>query len=329
MRRTLILIGLTGLALSAFTSTALAGGKGHFPVMYKVEKQVDVEGDDTVVSASCDGNDIAIDGMWRVDELNQDNDFGPLDIRTAIWVRYSESDALDPSTWNFDFVNTTAGNGNIHIFLTCLGKKTTQTAGHTHDWIISAPQTTPIGPFAFGNLANGTATGCTAGTELAVAPGFHFTSGSGRPYHWAPTPSPAFNQWSQGFYTTAAGTAWDATIRCLKIKSSGPSSGPSHTHSIVFKFKPTATLTPTQPVIANGTQEKQAICGELYKAMLGAYSLGDPGVNPADFNGNEPYVYFFGMDPRPKARAFSFYNSDPLNPHPVFVGAQCWHVRTT
>jgi hypothetical protein len=35
------------------------------------------------------------------------------------------------------------------------------------------------------------------------------------------------------------------------------------------------------------------------------------------------------MDPRPKTRAYSIYNSDPLNSHPVFVGAECWHVRTT
>jgi hypothetical protein len=327
MRKLLCLAGLTALALFAFTSTALAGGKGHFPVMYKVEKQVDVEGDDTVVSLSCDGNDIAIDGMWRIDEVNQDNDFGPLDIRTAIWVRYSESDNADPSQWNFDFVNTTAGNGNIHIFLTCLGKKTTQTSGHTHDWNIGPKQTTSVGPAAAGTLLNANASGCNAGTQLAVAPGFNFTAGSGRPYLWRPTStSPPFNAWRQGFYVTSAGTALDATVRCLDIKSSGPSSGPGHTHSIVYKFKQ-ASPTPTIP--AGQTQEKQAICGELYKAMLGAYDFGDPGTSPGDFNGNEPYLWFFGMDPRPKTRAFSFYNSDPLNPHPVDIGALCWHVRTT
>jgi hypothetical protein len=324
MRKWICLAGLTALAMFAFTGTAMAGGKAHFPVMYKVEKQVDVEGDDTVVSISCDNNDIAIDGMWRVDEVNQDNDFGPLDIRTAIWVRYAESDAADPSTYNFDFVNTTAGNGNIKIFLTCLGKQTTQTAGHTHDWIVSAKKTATVSP-PVNSSSSVNVTGCANGTQLAVAPGFNFTAGSGRPYLWAPTSASNFSQFSEGFWITSSGTTYKATVRCLNIKSSGPSSGPPHTHSIVYKFKPATNLNPTEPV-GRGTEEHQAICGELYKAMLGAWNFG---TNPADYDGNGPFLWFFGMDPRPKTRAYSIYNSDPLNSHPVFVGAECWHVRTT
>src|SRR5688500_5555179 len=84
---------LLGLSISAVAiaaigmpSSALAG-KSHHLSPYKVEEHVELEGEDGEYTLSCKNDDVAIDGMWRVDNVDQDNDWiDPDPALEAFWA---------------------------------------------------------------------------------------------------------------------------------------------------------------------------------------------------------------------------------------------------
>ena len=69
--RTRLLIGVLSLAFAALPASAMAA---HDLGIYKVEKHVDLDSDETIVDLSCYANDFALDGMWRIDHADQDED---------------------------------------------------------------------------------------------------------------------------------------------------------------------------------------------------------------------------------------------------------------
>jgi hypothetical protein len=76
---------------------------------------------------------------------------------------------------------------------------------------------------------------------------------------------------------------------------------------------------------AQQTSEVQVICGEHYKAMLGAW----------DFTGFHTVLWYLGMDPRPKSRSFKVLNTGPaINvsfspPAGPKFGSLCFKTKTT
>lgn len=322
--RALCLLGLTALAVFAFAGVAQAGGKSHFLKIYKVEQHVDLEGDSTHTHVFCNPGDYAIDGMWRVDQVDQDNDFdfGGKDPLTSIRVIKSYGDGTastsapyanppapsnDPAKWHFVFEKDTPGDAQLKIFAVCLGNKTAPD-GHEHAFTLSNQTASSfiLGPNTYG----ATTPSCPAGS-ISVAPGFILDPGSN--YRLVSRLlNPADTAWTLQFHPPAPpGPSANTGVfaRCLTLKSSVVN---SHTHSIVKKD---VTSNPIIP--AKTTAEAQQACGEHYKAVLGEFDLG-PSYD----------VYFLGMDPRPKIRAFKFWNSAPGN-HLVPIGAVCFQDRTT
>ncbi len=107
------LAGLTAmLTLLAFQAgTAFAS---YDLQIYKAEKQVDLNSDDTTVKLSCNAGDYALDGMWRLDEVDQDNDSTFAEQMTSIDVLQAENEeaagiSSDEGTYDFRFVKNAIG----------------------------------------------------------------------------------------------------------------------------------------------------------------------------------------------------------------------------
>jgi hypothetical protein len=355
---------LAGAAAFAVPSAALAG-KSHHTSVYKVEDHVELEGEDGEYTLSCKATDIAIDGMWRLDNVDQDNDWADPDpalsafwapvldggigtspdltIRKAVRPMAAYADAADPSKYHFAFTPLGGADVQIKLFLTCLPNPLTG-FGHSHNWRFTidpgqktdstAAHAPATDPFDTPN-ANGT---CPAKTIL-IQPGFEtaFTN------HHIVTSRPDYNTtwnfrnwewtvWSDG--TGPAGTA-DFTWRCLDVKSS-PHPGPvtGHTHKLVYNLKTTDWDGVPASDLQIGKQqvaERQQHCSEHYKGMIGGWDISDAwrtaSAGPPAYP-HHMWIYFLGMDPRIKSRAFSFLNLDEI-PGTVSTYLACWKDRTT
>src|SRR5581483_5747390 len=127
MKRITIIAAAALAALAIAPGSALATG-AHFLGMYKVEKHLDIQGEGGSYSISCnDPSDIAVDGMWRIDNVEQDNDYyyAPLhntpfwyDVNLAVEPVAAYSSAKD--TYTFKFLPQSGGDAQGKLFLTCL-----------------------------------------------------------------------------------------------------------------------------------------------------------------------------------------------------------------
>jgi hypothetical protein len=318
---------VTALALIA-PATASAG---HDLVIYKAEKHVTLVADEKSETVSCDSGDHALDGMWRIDHADQDEYVAPLDlIKGAVDVLQAAPTSDD--TYTFSFVKNAIGNVQLKIWVTCL-KDQTQGGSHNHDFstAFSAYSTSsvPASPFSVGPGATVSATGSCTGKTVLVSPGFTTTIPAGGNTNNNPPdsdPEPGMNRLLESNYTSPSMKTWQWTFRnpagitsnvtvtwrCLNIKV--PQTPGTDKHKLVAKHR---TLTANLP--AQKVTEVRLDCKDMYKAAVAGFTIA-----PADWD----YVWYLGMDPRPKQRAFRFVNSDALV-HPVTVKALCINYRTT
>jgi len=343
---------ITFIAAAALAALAIAPGSAlatgaHFLGMYKVEKHLDVEGEGGTYTISCkDSSDIAVDGMWRLDNVEQDDDYyyAPLH-NTPFW--YDVDLSLEPvqayssakDTFTFAFLPQSGGDAQGKLFLTCLPGSVVVNNGHTHSWTVgsrvddpsfSVPDSTSV----LQPTTNAGATSCPTSTtdpEMAIAPGFKFnTDDYGKPYERWPDSVKQPLKWTWGFTSYEPGGATVTTsYRCLHLLSSAAGS-PLHRHRIATSAKSQLQVGTASGLIDhNRVTEIQSICGEQYKGMLGAWDLGAA---------NAATLWYFGMDPRPKARAYKILNSDPTvdyTPHsyssntPPRFALTCWKDRTS
>lgn len=361
------LLGLitSAAAIAAFgvPSTALAG-KSHHLSPYKVEQHVELEGEDNEYTIDCKAGDIAIDGMWRIDGVDQDNDWqDPNEELAAHWAPVLDggigtspdhfilksvrplaayADAVNKGRYHFEFTPLSGADVQLKLFLTCLPQPLTG-SGHTHNWQFTTTpnqQTTTTVPTVLpAPNAAATETGaanCPAKTIL-IQPGFRTTSTEQHLIYSRPYPSgPTWNgrRWGWTFFQNPV-TAPNPTLtwRCIDIRTSVPNVGGTHTHRFVFNKRETEfdgsldkpEFGPQQ------TGERQQHCGEHYKALLGGFDITESFV--PEFVG-PPHVpahmgmYFLGMDPRPKTRAFRFVNLHNAS-FDVTTAAVCFKDRTT
>ena len=117
--------GLSALAgalgvLLLLPSSALAG---HDLRIYKVEKQVDLNSDYNEDFVECLGNDYALDGMWRIDHVDYDEDEAWADLMTSTDVLKAERDdndggITDVGRYEFAFAKNALGRTQLKIFVT-------------------------------------------------------------------------------------------------------------------------------------------------------------------------------------------------------------------
>lgn len=324
----LIAGALAALGALALPASALAGHKAHLLKLYKVEQHVDLEGEDGIYTVSCPNGDYALDGMWRIDDVEQDNDFGGTLLDLFHTVRPVQAKSVATDTYQFKFTPLSGGDVQIKLWVTCVDQNTSG-----HQWTITpavaAPNTTStvdttgVGPYAFDDAATKATATCPAG-QIVVAPGFDVTSGSGGNGDLVVSkPDASDSTWTwkwAAMDSGASGIKVTHSWRCLTLKSQAYQ---SHTHRIVKQVR-----SQTDTIPANVTSETRLSCGELYKGLIGGWDLSGTANGHGGTAHVFDYVWYLGMDPRIKTRAFKWANNDSIA-QPVDTYLVCFKDKTT
>lgn len=342
---------LVGAAVAALTAPLLlvaavvapanaAGNVGprmHEVYMYKVEQHVDLSGEypDNYLHTHlyCDPGDWALDGMWRIDHVDQFNpsDYDPDDPDAGVYnderdvvVYASYPDDTNRREWHFRLENLAQGNAQVKLFLTCIRERTESSANHRHDVLLSQRYTDAAHPARPAGANQVDFDGDCGAGYFAVAPGFNFTSDT--PNHiYRSWPTSSGRVWSWGFTTDVADPPLEVYVRCLskRVSEEFGSGAFKHTHKLPMVFRPGYGGGPLVGVSPHQTPvERRYDCDQgngdyhAYKAMVGAFHINDPF-----------HVWFYGMDPRPKQRAFKFW-WDGGGTNTVYLGAHCIRSRT-
>lgn len=344
-------IGVAIAALALIAPSAAFGA--HDLRIYKMEKQVVLDSDeDTDVNLACLGTDRVLDGMWRIDhaDLDEDED-AKQTLAEAVDVREAWSDTA--SRYHFSFVKNAIYRVQLKVFVTCLGEETEGGGAnpHKHQMTYSpasgAPNTSAAIPAGSVGLQTATASCPSSPKQILVAPGFKLTPdadvdvdpddltnppvGLGRLFHsnlTNTTPTSPANAWTWKFALGTSspangGAAVEVSWRCLMIrvdKLPGGASAPDR-HKLVKKVR---SGTPT--VGASGFTSTDRTCGDHYKAVIGGFA-----IDPADVSGGLAFgswkVWYLGMDPRPKLRHYRFLNTGTADT--VTTSVVCLNYRTT
>lgn len=325
-------------ALTAPATAANVGPRMHEVYMYKVEKHVDLSGEfpDNYLATtlSCNSGDWALDGMWRVDHVDQfnssdvdpdDPDSGVYNDRRDVLVYASYGDDVDKGKWIFRLENIAQGNAQVKLFVTCIRQRTEANAGHRHHIDISQRymDSSHSGVLPAGANQREFAGDCGPG-YFAVAPGFNFINDSYN-HIYRSWPHNSGRSWSWGFKTTSANPALNLYLRCISKKVLplvGPGASQAHSHKLPMAFRPGFSGHSQLVSPHNTPVERRFDCDtgngkyHAYKAMVGAFHIHDPW-----------HTWFFGMDPRPKQRSFQFF-WDGTGSRQVYLGAHCIRTRT-
>lgn len=298
---------------SSQTGASAAAPKQHQLTTYKVEKQVELDGEfptnTKTVDLSCRAGDYVLDGMWRVDQVDQANP--DLDISgderdvRAIW---SYGDAGDAALWHFKFTNFAEGAGaQLKVFLTCIDSRTEGQNGHRHPLNLSNQYLDTQSMLTV--KATVTHPQNCGSNAIPVAPGFKLLNGPSRIYRSWPTPNNRGWQWA---FVNTDGTNVELSLRCLIVKTHAAA---GHAHNIKYTFTPGHDGQLRH--LGHGNQvNRQEECSSQEKAMVAGFWV----VNP-------DYVWYLGMDPRPKLRNFRyFYKGGGSND--VYHTLTCINTRT-
>lgn len=306
-----------------------APGKPHEVYMYKVEQHVDLSGEfpDQFVHTHvyCNPGDLALDGMWRVDHVDQANPPDTVGDERDVYVHASYGDDVDRSKWHFRLTNFADGDAQIKLFVTCIRGYVEQAYGHTHQVVLSSRNDdlshTGGGALAAGSQSFTHSFTCPTGT-VAVAPGFNFLNNE-RAHIFRSWPTADFRGWQWAFLVEDPNTEVTVYLSCLQIKT-GPGGNGPHAHNLQWAWRPNGFAGDHQSLDVVGTQERRINCDDGadgkffqdYKAMVGAFWINDPF-----------HVWFLGMDPRPKQRSYKFW-WDGSGDNNIYLGALCIRART-
>lgn len=335
-------------ALAAVAAAVLmapgAALAAHDIKVYKMEENAVLEADIETVNIACkNASDKALDGMWRIDQVDQISDIDedtPQAVNTllttGVEVKYAKLNGAE-NGYTFQFAKTALGRAQIKVFITCIepnvdtAKNSSGTA-HTHAIQWGTPGSASL-PAAVADGLQTVAGSCGAG-EVLVSPDFEFTSvGIGTPYMSYPTvttpQATAIRQRTWGFNLTA-GDAVTVTWKCLRRQLT-TAAGENHKLVVKWRGQNTQTLTASTDINDGKYDEAQAYCGKAgvghdgSKALVSGWYLGNSTfLNAGD---NVANVWYLGQDPRLKSRAFKVLSD--LAGQKVTTGVICFNDRTT
>ncbi|WP_296605898.1 hypothetical protein [Nocardioides sp.] len=348
------------LALVA-TSVAPADAAGakhkHDVYIYKAEKNLklkgvgtDTVGDTTMPTLSCNSGDVVLDGMWVVKHVDQyqppqadpdeDPDFPSTDTTGGIYnderdvhVVASYPDQVDSRKWNFQIENRAYGDAQVKLYVTCIRGYTEYTNSHRHQ--VKVTNATPIATstidhpswpgsrsyYEWGGAPCASAAGVN--TEYFVAPGFKLDSAATDHRLVGSYPKYGSNglawTWEFGGTGLTSGTFYG---KCISRKVL---SGASHVHALGMAHMPSSNPTAGHltSIPAGDPYEVQYSCDQDndswsgYKAAVGWFWMGN----------YWQHNWFLGMEPRPKTRAYSFWNGGAASAS-VTIGTLCINSRT-
>ncbi|WP_309233801.1 hypothetical protein [Conexibacter sp. W3-3-2] len=247
-------------------------GASHQLDVQKVEAQLDLEpGQTRTVAVSCPPGYLATDGSTRVDAVDQGT--GTLASPKVLVNR-----AVGRGGWEGTVRNDATGRAQAKVFAVCVSERTSQELGHAHDLVVSDPVTTTRTLLAGRNTVT---LSCGPG-QTPIQPGIALQGDA--------TILTSFPQGDSAWtfaLDSPEGTQATFSIRCLD-RTLGVTDG--HTHPLNLQL-----LRKDVVVAAGQTVEVQLDCADDAKGVVGGYDV-DPGLVP------------LGNDPRPKTRAFRFFN---------------------
>jgi hypothetical protein len=314
-------LGLIGTALAALIApltlavmaspSEAADIRGHHLTTYKVERQLEIDGQDSSgASLSCDPGDYAVDGTWRVDNVDDPNPqldmFG--DERDVLALgSYGDSNVR---TWQFRFHNGADGRAQLKIWVVCLDGRTQTQWNHFHNLAIGPRLMSPLTNVGLGSEVFDSPDAC--GTDqILVAPGFNITDGTG--YNFRSWPNASLRGWYWAFISHHATTDINVYGRCLDVETSTKQ---GHHHNLLAYFTHgwggSYAALPVSP-----HTERQLTCADHYLGAVGAWWINDP-----------HHVWHLGSDPRPVTRAHSFWN-DGGGDHGTYLTLRCLGKRTS
>lgn len=333
-RRSALLVALGAVFVVPGPGTALAG---HDLGISKVEKQVDLTARTTTVELRCYPGDYAMDGMWRIDAVDQDaRDLFVTAIGRAVDVQAAypivgttANPGMHRDGYRFTFLKNATGRVQLKVFATCLQPKTVVN-GHRHAITVDRK-----GPIDDPDGAYVTSPTCGRG-EFVAQPGFEVLNANpGAPdpfigHVWASYPSTTTTwSWALDLSQDATTTShvnfyWSCVDKQL-LNAGGTRA------RLVYRLKTTTVGLPAQNVTTRRIQ-----CPSLYKAIVAGFRFPGPiasgpgwDPNPAFASFILPKQWWLGMDPQPRNRDFRFLNSDTATFNGTVLSSLCLNYRTT
>jgi hypothetical protein len=328
MRKTITSIcALLALALptTAIASGANSSAQKHDLKMYKVEKSISLDAVDydDQIDLSCDGSDIAVDGMWRVEEVHYNPQIHDFPFNNYDSVTVFRSFSVGESTWRFGVRNDTEDQAQLKLWATCLGRSTegAEEDRHTHSFTVSGRHDDTV------TLAADSVTELDAGDttcdsdEIIVATGFDVSDAEFVKLYRSWPGDASMRSWNLGFYAPDDPQV-TTSARCLKFRTSKAGTK-NHRHGLNWHLSQfTTSLAPS----SYAHKVKQS-CGDLEKALIGAFDI--KGSYPWGAGFNAHWLWFMGMEPQIKSRVFHVKNHHASASYNAKFGAICVNDRTT
>ncbi|MBB6628023.1 hypothetical protein H5V45_11910 [Nocardioides sp. KIGAM211] len=308
---------LAAVAVSSAPAEA-SNTKTHHVKMYKVEAQVDLDGEypdnSTHTHLSCGAGDYALDGMWRVDSVDQANpDTDTFGDERDVEVTASYGDTADMTKWHFEITNRADGDAQLKIFLTCLQGTTEGQHGHSHAITVTNKTLPASNNQADGDWEKEYTAQCAVG-QYAVAPGFKIANGSARPYGSYMTTD--FRGWKWGFVNSSTPDI-QPYLRCLTIRTGAAGAG-GHVHKLYAQWFPGYAGDMDFVPVKHQTERQYSCTNKFYdKGMVASWWIND-----------HQYTYWLGMDPRPKTRAFRYWR-EAGGDGKTYIALLCIGTRTS
>jgi hypothetical protein len=341
--RTRALIGVLATAFAlVIPASALAA---HDLGIYKVEKHFDLDSDDLSIDLSCKTGDYALDGMWRIDHADQDDDdLNDTAIGRAVDVLEAWPSAID--TYTFHFVKNAIGRAQIKVFATCIRNDTHSASGHSHT--LTYTQATGYARPA-GNTVNGAtpwsnSPGFGQWSDSTICPSKTMVAGTGFRILYTPDaegdPTPYLGHLSASWPTNANTTSvrgWEwafdlslDTAASVKFYASClarlvPQGASTEKHKLIYRYQSSSAT-----LAANKVSNPRHSCGAAYKAVVAGFDFQASLASVVDpFDGvSRKNPWYLGMNPQPKSRDYRFLNASGGTPS-VDLYAICLNYRTT
>ena len=273
----------------------VSGGTSHQHQLdyTKVESHLSLfDGDTVSATATCPTGYFATDGSVRLDHVDQDT--GTFADAAVL----ASGVTPDGKSWTGRVRNDATGQVQAKVNVVCMTLRTTSGENHSHDVVVTGPQSSTRTLAAGRNDVDLT---CGAG-YYAIAPSFVFSAGEGV----VSTRRLPDGGWRFTVDTTASATG-TFSITCL---STTLATAHGHNHELRF-----TEITDTVTVPAHEVKEVRLTCPVGYKGIV-AWADMDPGL------------LSLGNDPQPITRVFRFYNPTG-GPLTADYGLLCVGIRTT
>ncbi len=273
--------------LSGPASADADGKHRHDLDTYKREAWVEILGTQSVHQhLSCDVNDIALDGMWKVDAHDGDD-------REVKATRSHRDTAIN--MWHYELTNLATGRAQVKLFVTCLDTTTGERDDHAHT--LGTPTLAMAGtPTVVGS--DWTMTATCSGTDIPVSPGFAVNGGYARlTQSWPVTDT----SWQFKFRAETALSGIDAGVWCLP-RTTSTVNGHSHLIDADLRPRPVSPaafgVTETVPVNATGYSDFRIESRPHDEGNVGAFKIDSP-----------DYIWYLGQDAQGQVRGFRFNNT--------------------